>query len=312
MTSPLVSVLIPTYRYAQFLPTAIESVLQQTLRDIEVVIIDDASSDDTRNILERYARKDRRLRWEINAVNLGMVANWNLCLARAQGRYVKYLMADDVLLARDALEKMVAPLESRPDIALVASARQIVDGDGQAQDVWCHWPDGADIDGAEVIRRCLLTARNLIGEPTATLFRRADATRGFHPEYRQITDLEMWFHLLERGRFFYLADPLCAFRVHPEQQTARSRAHAYDVLDQQLLFRDYLCNPVYRFTAREQWFMHYRLLRLFQRRARRTGEGRALVRQLLGDYGRLRFILDYPRYRYLKHRLPRQFVYGDE
>jgi hypothetical protein len=221
-------------------------------------------------------------------------------------------MADDLLLASDALTRMVAPLESDLTVSLVACARQTIDGEGRPQEIWCHWPDGATQTGAEVIRRCLLTARNLIGEPTATLFRRTQAARGFHPDYRQIMDLEMWFHLLEQGRYSYIADPLCAFRIHPEQQTAVSRIQAHDVPDQQRLFRDHLGNPAYRFSPAERWFMSYRLLRLFQRRARRTGEGRALVKQLLREYGRLRFIADYPRYRYLKYRLPRQFVYGDE
>jgi hypothetical protein len=70
-----------------------------------------------------------------------------------------------------------------------------------------------------VIQRCLREHRNLIGEPTVVMFRRGQATRGFDPSYRQLVDLEMWFHLLESGNLVYTPRPLCAFRRHPQQQT---------------------------------------------------------------------------------------------
>jgi glycosyltransferase involved in cell wall biosynthesis len=304
--TPLVSVLIPTYQYARYLPAAIDSVLQQTLRDIEILVVDDASSDGTVSILERYTHQDRRLRWQRNSTNLGMVANANRCLAQARGSYIKFLMADDLLLAPDALARMVAPLVSDPSVSLVACARQIIDDKTRPQDIWCHWPDHSVIAGVDVIRRSLVDTRNYIGEPTATMFRRTQSGRGFNVYYHQIVDLEMWFHLLEQGSMAYIAEPLCAFRIHPHQQTVAARAQALDVLDQQRLFSEYLGNPAYRFTPEEQWFMGYRLIRQFQRRARRTGEGRNLMRTLLQSYGRFRFLLDYPRYRFLKYYLPRR------
>ena len=63
--------------------------------------------------------------------------------------------------------------------------------------------------------------KNLVGEPSADLFRKSDARRGFDPQYRQIVDVEMWFHLLEKGDLAYTREPLCAFRSHSLQQTER-------------------------------------------------------------------------------------------
>src|ERR1017187_7004523 len=95
MTPPKVSVLIPNYNHARYLPAAIESVLQQDFRDFELLISDDCSNDGSAGIIASYAAKDSRIRFQIHPANLGMVRNWNWCLAQARGEYMKFLLADD-------------------------------------------------------------------------------------------------------------------------------------------------------------------------------------------------------------------------
>src|SRR4029078_349231 len=104
MTSPLVSILIPTYDYGRYLPEAIESVLEQDYPNFEVLISDDASRDDSAKVIARYAAKDPRIRAHIQPANLGMVENWNWCLREARGEYIKFLFGDDKLASREALE----------------------------------------------------------------------------------------------------------------------------------------------------------------------------------------------------------------
>jgi len=72
--------------------------------------------------------------------------------------------------------------------------------------------------------RCLTAHANLIGEPSAVLFRKFHAGAGFNPAYRQIVDLDLWFRLLEQGDLVYTREPLCGFRRHAAQQTARNDA----------------------------------------------------------------------------------------
>jgi hypothetical protein len=78
------------------------------------------------------------------------------------------------------------------------------------------------------------------------MFRKSDATRGFKSQYRQIVDLEMWFYLLEKGDFAYIREPLCAFRVHPRQQTINNRSSPLSVLNdvfqlnEEYLSKDYI------------------------------------------------------------------------
>ena len=127
MSSPLVSVLIPTYEYGRFLPEAIESVLAQDFRDYELIIADDASQDDTAEICRKYAEQDLRIIFVRHEKNLGLVGNLNWCLQKARGKYIKYLLADDRLNHPSALRKMVDVLNCHPEVSLVASSRLIID-----------------------------------------------------------------------------------------------------------------------------------------------------------------------------------------
>lgn len=237
---PKISVLMPTFRYARYLPEAIESVLAQDYRDFEVIVSDDASPDESGEIIRRYAAKDARIRAHVQPRNLGMVANWNWCLQQATGEYVKYLFGDDRLNHPHALGKMAIELDLNPQVVMVATGRLILDADSNTIEIWDELGDTGIKRGRDVIRHCLLDDRNLVGEPSAVMFRRAAAARGFDPDLRQIVDEEMWFHLLAGGDLAYLSDPLCAFRRHAVQQTAVNAQTSVASVETMLLLARYL------------------------------------------------------------------------
>jgi glycosyltransferase involved in cell wall biosynthesis len=232
---------MPTYHYASYLPEAIDSVLAQDFADFELLIIDDCSPDNTAEVVKAYCAKDKRIRFERNPANLGMVNNWNHCLKQARGRYIKFLFGDDKLADEMALTKLRALLENHPSAALAASARIILDAQSNVTGIVRPLPDGCHF-GQKLIGDCLLDAGNPIGEPSAVLFRKDAAGRGFNPAYRQFVDLEMWFHLLERGDLAYTAEPLCAFRRHARQQTAVNNA-AFSLKENLMLIADYGSKP---------------------------------------------------------------------
>src|SRR5580692_5505945 len=239
MKPPKISVLIPTYNYGRFLPEAIESVLEQDFQDFELLIADDCSSDDTAEVVRPFCARDARVHFAVNPANLGMVNNWNHCLTQARGEYIKFLFGDDKLIHRQALSKMLALMQQFPSAVLAASARTILDEKSNTIDVYRDLPDGCH-DGRKIITAYLMkNGKNLVGEPSAVLFRKVDARRGFDPRYRQITDVEMWIHLLEKGDLAYTREALCAFRCHPDQQTERNTASGVGRREHAVYFSNY-------------------------------------------------------------------------
>jgi glycosyltransferase involved in cell wall biosynthesis len=281
---PKVSVLIPTFNYARYLPEAIESVLQQDFGDFELLISDDASADGSAGIVRGYAARDRRIRAQVQPRNLGMVANWNWCLHEARGDYVKFVFGDDRLVGPHALRTLAARLDAAPGAVMAASARQVLDEQSRAIAIWDELKTAGTHPGAHLISHCLRHNRNLIGEPSAVMLRRAAAARGFDPRYKQVVDLELWMHLLRSGDLVYEPEALCAFRRHPLQQTVQNRRDGIGPLESlQLLssYLDFLDPP--GCAQRGLPSSHrtlYRNLHYARKHAPRTPEVRALERHL--------------------------------
>ena len=283
--SPKVSVCIDSYNYGRFLAQAVESVLNQSFRDFEIIITDDRSTDDSFEIAQRYAHKDSRIKVSGNARNLGMVRNRNACLALADGEYVKWLHADDFLCSVDALAKMAAALDNNPVVSLVASARRIVDETGRPIATWSGFNQSRPVAGISVINRCLFEQRNLIGGPSAVMFRRSLAGRGFDEAFFVMADQEMWFHLLEQGHFSYIEEPLCAMRQHSRQQTEKDKASMAPALENHELLRRYLPK---RYVQLRRWvrqYLEYDAVRRIVRRGDKLGSGGEQVEAAVAQFG---------------------------
>lgn len=297
---PRVSVCMPTYNYARYLPEAIESVLAQDFADFELLIIDDCSTDDTRAVVSRYCATDERVVFSVNEKNVGMVENWNLCLERARGGYVKFLFGDDALAGRDALGRMVAALDADPGISLVGSPRNIIDDDSRLVETLSYLSAGSVMLGFELISRCLCDQRNqnLIGEPSVVMFRKSQAERGFNPRYRQLVDLEMWFHLLEQGDYAHLEKPYSSFRVHAAQQTAKNVLSLAYINDLSHLFDEYLFNDYVRCSSLHKRFLVYNQFYKIWKKARQNRIDGELVQQKIAfRYRPWEFYLQLPFYK---------------
>lgn len=297
MGNPKISVLIPTYNYGRYLPQALESVLMQTFTDFEIVVLDNCSSDDTEEVVKRFREIDSRIRYIRNPSTVGMVENWNLALRAARGEYIKFLFSDDFLVSPLALELMAGALDSNPSVSLAGSSRQVVDGQSQPLSIWAFHGEDVVRKGREVIKTCLFNKSNYIGEPTSVMFRSNQAAREFDGRYRQIVDLEMWFHLLEQGDFAYINKPLCAFRKHDNQQTARNNSAHVTFDDELLLLQEYIGKPYLRAGCFTRAYIRYDI---FYRIWKRCREKRGLTREqalaMISRYGAAPFFLLYPLY----------------
>ncbi len=246
----LISVCLPTFNHARVIGDALLSVIAQSYQNLEILIVDNHSDDDTKYVVARIAAGDPRVRYVCNSENIGMARNFSTCITLARGDYIKFLCADDVL-EPTCVEKMLNVMLSHPTVSLVACARTFVNDTLEPIGTARYSRRFLVTSGEAVIRRCLFYG-NLIGEPTAVLFRRSDAKRGFNENYRQLMDLEMWFYILRSGAFAFLPEPLCAVRQHSEQATLENVRSGIILEDKRRLFRESFGNAPKRATFREK------------------------------------------------------------
>jgi glycosyltransferase involved in cell wall biosynthesis len=251
-----VSICIPTYNRAATLAAAIASAQAQSYRDLEILVLDDRSSDGTEAMVHEAARADPRVRLVRQKRNVGLARNFSACIAEARGEFIKFLCDDDLLEAHCVAALLEAL--ARPGVALAACARKLVDDDLRPLRVAATRRRTKLIDG-EAMTRELFVKGNTIGEPTAVLFRRADAARGFDVRYEQAFDLEMWCHLLRAGAFAFVPAPLCFVRIHSAQATRRN-IHAGSIIeDKRRLFREMLPRLAGRLSRTERWLWDVRM-----------------------------------------------------
>lgn len=272
-SAPLVSLVIPTFNYARFLPEAIASALRQDYPNLQILISDDASTDDSAAVIRRLAASDPRVRIVAQPRNLGMVAHWNWCLRETRGAYVKFLFGDDAFNSAHAISRLVALLETHPSAVIATSARRVMDGASRPLDLWNPLRRAGLHEGRDVIGRCFVANQNLVGEPSAVLLRRSALDRGFSPGFRQLVDLELWLHLLENGDLAYTPEPLVAFRRHDAQQSHVHHSSAVAQLETLQLVAQFLDLPEKRSAARLSEF-DYRLIQFRATRYLRKAERR--------------------------------------
>jgi glycosyltransferase involved in cell wall biosynthesis len=235
-----VSICIPTFNNAGMVAEAIQSALRQTYRRLEILVVDNCSTDETEQVVKSFMSQDSRLRYLRQVQNVGMPGNFNTCLASARGEYVLILCSDDILEA-GCVTALVSALTASPASVLAACARTFVNAKLRPLKIVRARTKFEVIDGLMVIRDCVARG-NRIGEPSAVLFRRNVASRGFNSHYSQLLDLEMWIHLATKGSAVFLPEALCQIRQHSEQLTLTNFRNGRLVEEKRRLFRNELSN----------------------------------------------------------------------
>ena len=226
--SPRVSVCIPVHNGERFLAETVRSVLDQTYRDVEIIVLDNASDDDTAAVARSFT--DPRVRVESNPSTIPQPDNWRRAVELCRAPLVKLVCADDLLHPR-CLEYQVRPMEVDAGLAVVAARRHVVD---ECSRMLVPRRGLAGLTGVrtsvEVARRVVRSGANPIGEPACVLFRREHyvTVGGWQPERRWAMDLDLWMRLLQCGEFLGLPETLAAFRVAQQGPTADDEACVHD------------------------------------------------------------------------------------
>ncbi|HEY9193779.1 MAG TPA: glycosyltransferase [Methyloversatilis sp.] len=200
MNTPLVSVVIPAYNAAWCVARAIESVLMQTWRDFELIVVNDGSTDDTAAVLDRYADRIR----VVTQRNAGLSAARNAGIAAASGEWVAFLDADDSWHP-DKLDAQMTLVTTEPDLGFCSTEALIVDPDGKPLGRWNDHGARGDI-----LRNIFATNATVAGSGSAVMVRRGLFAQigGFDTTLRSLEDIDMWMRLAAVARYACVQVPL--------------------------------------------------------------------------------------------------------
>ncbi len=257
-TFPLVSVCIPTFNAARWILDCLESALAQSYPRFEVLIIDDASTDETVELIRSI--EDERIRLVVNEQNIGLARNWNKCIEMSRGDFIKFLFHDDILYP-DCVEKMMQLLLSNGNVGLVFSPRDvIVEGDPESKltKIWLKncttlhtrfRAIEAVNHGRELFIQYLNRGfrGNWIGEPSSVLIRKECFARVgfFNPNLYQVCDIEMWLRIMFSYDIGFLPEKVTAFRFHSDSTSFRNITSRRNCLDQLWLLESLSnCNDI--------------------------------------------------------------------
>jgi glycosyltransferase involved in cell wall biosynthesis len=232
LNNPKVSVVTVTFNRQDFIREAIESVLAQSFTNWELIIVDDASTDNTKSVVDEYIAKDSRIRYFKNEKNLGIAKTRNKGLELARGEYIAPLDSDDVWLDKNKLQKQVEFLDINQDYALLGGGIMHIDAKSKN------------------IKKVLYpvydsTIRNIILQfnpfpQSSLLYRKKVALEcgGYSENYKICDDYDLWLKMGLKHKFTNIPQVLAGYRVHGTNITHTKRlTTAREILEIVRLYR---------------------------------------------------------------------------
>lgn len=220
---PEVSVVMAAYNHEKYVAYAIESVLDQTFKNFEFIIIDDGSDDNTAGVIRRFT--DPRIKASFSTLNCGAIFTKNRCLDLSQGKYIAILNSDDAFMP-DKLEKQVRFLDQNPEYGVVLSHAHIVDDDGKpftdARHFYFNIFSQPNRNRFEWLRHFFYKG-NCLCIPSALIRRECYEQVGRpDPRYLQLPDLDFWIRICLRYEIHIIQEKLTIFRVRANNANASS------------------------------------------------------------------------------------------
>lgn len=237
---PKVSVILPNYNYARYLDERIQSLLNQTYTDFELIIVDDASTDNSLDIIDRY-NHDSRIKLLFFQENSGLpYKRWNDGAELATGEYILFAGADDSC-EPTLLEKLVEKLDRHPTVGIAFSQSWEMDGEGNlVRSLKIHTDDldkqrwANDFVDKGENECCYMVIKNTIPNASAALLRRDIFERAgrFDETLRLVADWMLWGKMLMISDIAYVAEPLNYFRRHHKTVRSHSQQTGLHVMEE--------------------------------------------------------------------------------
>jgi glycosyltransferase involved in cell wall biosynthesis len=214
-----IDVLVTCYNYGRYLRECVESVLAQSHRDVRVLIVDDASTDNTSLICAELVAQDPRVEVLRHMVNWGHITTYNECIDLAHDDHMLLLSADDFLLP-GALARAAEVLDAQPDVGLVHGAWLTYRAGDRLPDPASDTPKAERLDAAWFIER--LAFGNYVSTATAVV--RTSVQKqlgGYRPDLPHAGDLEMWLRFALHSKVAYIAEKQAAYRHHDSNMSLK-------------------------------------------------------------------------------------------
>ena len=222
---PKVSVVICSYNRAKLLPRALDSVLLQDFKDLEIIIIDDDSEDNTKEVVDSYIQKDGRIKYYKNYDNLGISKSRNKGVDIAEGEYIAMLDSDDWWLKEDKLSRQVAIFESNPDVGVLGTGVVLYDDKDNfiKEDIYKD-------EDAEIRRNIL--AKNQFAQ-SSVVFRKDAyiAAQGYDESLDVCEDLDLWLRIGNRYKLANIKEALTAYFVNPQGESKLHKRRVIKMTD---------------------------------------------------------------------------------
>ncbi len=202
---PLVTVLMPVYNGEKYLKDAIQSILQQTYTNFELLIINDGSTDTSVAIIKSFT--DPRIRLLENPTNLGFAATLNRGIKESQGIYIARIDADDIAMPL-RLQKQVAYLDNHADVGLIGSAASVIDETDKLNGV--TWRSNASSEEIPVI----LLFHNYFTHSSVMVRKNALPEDGYRNEFRPAEDYDLWIRIAQKWKLKNLPEVLVHYRIN--------------------------------------------------------------------------------------------------
>jgi glycosyltransferase involved in cell wall biosynthesis len=233
--APTLSVTVLNYNYATYLPQCLDSILKQTWKDFELIIINDCSTDNSLEVIEPY-QADPRVHLVNHTKNQGYIKSLIEGSEMSRGKYITVISADDFCVSDHAFESLIHMMESDAEVAWAYSTHGVYGADGVRSGVSQHHATALVRPGYEEYRDLLLRGYDILHSGVIIRSSAYKAVGGYDPSARYACDSIMWLMLCAQGKVAYCTDELFGYRRHGTNMSftregveATLREHAYGI-----------------------------------------------------------------------------------